>query len=297
MSRRILVRLSYEGTAYAGWQAQDNALAVQPVLERAIFGITGERLRVTGASRTDAGVHALSQAAHFDTASRVPAEKFALALNTRLPQDVRVTASREVPEGFHARFSAAGKVYAYVFSNAPASSALYGRFSAHCPVRLDEAAMDRAARALVGRHDFTAFQAAGGTAKTFVREMKAARVARRGNLVTFLIYGTGFLYNMVRICAGTLALVGQGKLPEDCFERAYATRSRLSLGYTAPAKGLTLVRVLYPGQEAQGEALAGMDALFGGADAAEFLPDGPELLPPKPLHLTEKPLDGEENLR
>ena len=210
---------------------------------------------------------------------------------------MRVTASREVPEGFHARFSAAGKVYAYVFSNAPASSALYGRFSAHCPVRLDEAAMDRAARALVGRHDFTAFQAAGGTAKTFVREMKAARVARRGNLVTFLIYGTGFLYNMVRICAGTLALVGQGKLPEDCFEQAYATRSRLSLGYTAPAKGLTLVRVLYPGQEAQGEALAGMDALFGGADAAEFLPDGPELLPPKPLDLTEKPLDGEENLR
>ena len=127
MSRRILLRLSYEGTAYAGWQAQDNALAVQPVLERAIFDITGERLRVTGASRTDAGVHALSQAAHFDTASRVPAEKFALALNTRLPQDVRVTASREVPEGFHARFSAAGKVYAYVFSNAPASSALYGR--------------------------------------------------------------------------------------------------------------------------------------------------------------------------
>ena len=102
--------------------------------------------------------------------------------------------------------------------------------------------------------------------------MKAARVARRGNLVTFLIYGTGFLYNMVRICAGTLALVGQGKLPEDCFEQAYATRS-------------------------QGEALAGMDALFGGADAAEFLPDGPELLPPKPLDLTEKPLDGEENLR
>ena len=247
MSRRILLRLSYEGTAYAGWQAQDNALAVQPVLERAIFDITGERLRVTGASRTDAGVHALSQAAPF--------------------------------------------------SNAPASSALYGRFSAHCPVRLDEAAMDRAARALVGRHDFTAFQAAGGTAKTFVREMKAARVARRGNLVTLLIYGTGFLYNMVRICAGTLALVGQGKLAEDCFAQAYATRSRLSLGYTAPAKGLTLVRVLYPGQEAQGEALAGMDALFGGADAAEFLPDGPELLPPKPLDLTEKPLDGEENLR
>ena len=122
-------------------------------------------------------------------------------------------------------------------------------------------------------------------------------MARRGNLVTFLIYGTGVLYNMVRICAGTLALVGQGKLAEDCFAQAYATRSRLSLGYTAPAKGLTLVRVLYPGQEAQGEALAGMDALFGGADAAEFRPDGPELLPPKPLELTEKPRDGEENLR
>ena len=105
----MLLRLSYEGTAYAGWQAQDNALAVQPVLERAIFGITGERLRVTGASRTDAGVHALSQAAHFDTASRVPAEKFALALNTRLPQDVRVTASREVPEGFHAALFRRGK--------------------------------------------------------------------------------------------------------------------------------------------------------------------------------------------
>jgi tRNA pseudouridine38-40 synthase len=297
VSRRILLRVAYDGTAYAGWQAQDNALAVQQVLEGALCRITGEAIRVTGASRTDAGVHALSQAVHFDTDGRIPAEKFALALNTRLPGDVRVTASREVPPGFHARFSACGKVYAYVFSNAPAASALYSRFSAHCPVPLDEAAMDRAAATLVGRHDFTAFQAAGGTAKSFVREMRAARVTRRGSLVCFLIYGTGFLYNMVRICAGTLALVGQGKLGEDAFLRAMDSGSRLDLGYTAPAKGLTLVRVLYPGQEAQGEALAAAGALFGGADAAEAMGDGPELLPPKPLDLTEKLLDGEPPLR
>ena len=292
MSRRILLRVSYDGTSYGGWQAQDNAPSVQRTLERALRIVTGEDLRLTGASRTDAGVHALSQAAHFDTDSRVPAEKFALALNTRLPQDVRVTASREAPPGLHARFSACGKVYLYSIVNAPVMSARLSRFAAHAAVPLDEEAMDRAARNLVGEHDFTAFQAAGGTAKTFTRHMLGARVVRRGPRVDFAIYGTGFLYNMVRICAGTLMQIGQGKLPEDAFLRAFASGSRLDLGPTAPAKGLTLLRVLYPGQEEQGRELLVSDDPW----QAEFLPDGPELLPPKPLDLTEKPLDGARRL-
>ena len=267
MTRRIALRISYDGTAYAGWQTQSNAVAVQQVIEKALSKLSGGPVGIIGASRTDAGVHAQGQVAHFDTETRIPAEKFSYALNTMLPEDIRIVESWEAAPDFHARFGTAGKVYAYTFYNAPHASAMLSRFSAHCPVELDVERMNRAAQDIVGVHDFSAFMASGGTSKTFEREMKAAQVCRAGNQVCFMVWGTGFLYNMVRITAGTLALIGQGKLPEDALARAIASHERLDLGYTAPAKGLTLMRVLYPGQDELAREILRQKLLFNAEKA------------------------------
>lgn len=243
--RRILLTVSYEGTAYSGWQYQDNAPSVQQALEEALEKALGTFTRVTGASRTDAGVHALGQRAHFDTCSTIPPEKYPFVLNRFLPPDIRVTAGIAVSPDFHARFSAAGKCYTYRIHNAPHASALYRNLTAHVPVHLDETAMNRAAQRLVGTHDFAAFAAAGGSAKTTVRTLDRISVARAGEEVTMVVHGNAFLYNMVRIIAGALIYIGQGKLPEDCLTQALQSGSRLDLGITAPACGLELTRVEY----------------------------------------------------
>ena len=244
-TRRILLTLSYDGTAYAGWQRQLNAVAVQQRVEEALLTLTGERLSVTGASRTDAGVHALGQRAHFDTGSHIPADRFPYAMNTCLPPDIRVLAGLEVDGRFHARFDAKGKQYAYRIHNAPHASALYRHLTAHVPVPLNAAAMRRALPTLVGRHDFAAFQASGGTAKTTVRMIESAELAQQDDELTLTIRGNAFLYNMVRIIAGTLVEIGKGKLGEDSFARALESGDRLALGPTAPACGLELTSVFY----------------------------------------------------
>ncbi len=267
MTRRIALLVSYDGTSYAGWQTQRNAVAVQQVIEEGLARLLGRRVPLTGASRTDAGVHAMGQVAHFDTEARIPAHKVSFALNTMLPDDIRVVESFEAPPDFHARFSAAGKVYAYTVVNAPHASAMLGRYSAHCPAALDVERMHRAAQSIVGAHDFSAFMASGGTSKTFVREMKAAQVCKAGDQVCFMVWGTGFLYNMVRILAGTLMLIGQGKLEQDALARAIASGDRLDLGFTAPARGLTLMRVLYPGQEELARAILRQKLLFNHENA------------------------------
>ncbi len=247
-ARRILLTISYDGTAYAGWQRQLNALAVQQVVERALAVLEGGPVGVIGASRTDAGVHALGQRAHFDTCGRIPAEKYPFALNTLLPRDVRVTAAREVPADFHARFCACGKEYTYCIHNAPHASALDRNRTAHVPTALDDAAMRMALPALIGTHDFAAFQAAGGTAKTTVRTLHAAALDRQDERITLTVSGNAFLYNMVRIIAGTLVEIGKGKLNADAFSVALRGGDRLALGPTAPPQGLTLVRVDYPAE-------------------------------------------------
>ena len=265
-TRRILLTISYDGTRYAGWQRQLNGLAVQQCVEDALFTLTGERITITGASRTDAGVHALGQCAHFDTASRIPADRFPYALNTCLPRDIRVLAGAQAAEGFHARFDAKGKQYAYRIHNAPHASALYRDMTVHVPVALNVAAMRQALPQLLGTHNFAAFQASGGTAKTTVRALYAATLTQSADAcaaagfkqsatsamqpddcgeLTLTVYGNAFLYNMVRIIAGTLIEIGKGKLPVSCFTQALATGNRLLLGPTAPACGLTLQRVFY----------------------------------------------------
>ena len=246
--KRILLTLEYDGTAYAGWQRQVNGLAVQQVLEEALASACGHPVTVTGASRTDAGVHALDQKAHFDTDCSIPPDKYSFVLNTMLPPDIRATDSREVPADFHARFLTSGKTYTYRIWNARHGSALRRNTHWHVPVPLAEAPVRRALEDLPGRHDFAAFQAAGGTAKTTVRTIHSADLVIRGSEWIITVSGDAFLYNMVRIIAGTAAEIGQGRLGPGAFNRAFETLDRLSLGMTAPAHGLELTRVYYPEQ-------------------------------------------------
>ncbi len=244
---RVLLTIEYDGTDYVGWQRQRNGVSVQQVLEEALSNALGQETRVVGASRTDAGVHALGQRAHFDTSGAIPIDKYPLALNALLPSDVRVTQAVQVHDDFHARFDARGKAYTYRICNRRHAGALTARYSAHVPVPLDVELMQHAAARLVGRHDFRAFSAAGGSAKTFVRELQTVSVTRSGDMIVITVRGTAFLYNMVRIIAGTLVDIGKGKRPVDVVSEALVTGNRLVLGPTAPAHGLELTRVFYEG--------------------------------------------------
>lgn len=243
--RRILLTIEYDGTNYSGWQRQYNGLAVQQVVEEALTRACGEPITVTGASRTDAGVHALGQACHFDTHSRIPPEKYPFVLNTMLPLDIRVHTGREVPFAFHARFMTGCKRYTYRILNSRHGSAIRRNTHVHVPVPLDLESMRRAAHTLLGQHDFAAFQASGGTAKTTVRTMHSVTLERYGDEIVFTIEGDAFLYNMVRIIAGTLIEIGQHRRGEDAFLRAFDTQDRLTLGVTAPPHGLELTHIYY----------------------------------------------------
>lgn len=247
--RRFVLVCEYDGTAYCGWQRQINGPSVQQVLEEALARLTGGPVAVTGSSRTDAGVHALGLCAHFDSATRIPPDKLAFALNTMLPPDIRIRESGLAPDGFHARYSACGKVYRYAFFNSRHDCAIGRQYAAHVPLPMDEGLMHEEAQALRGTHDFAAFAASGSVAASTVRTIYRAQVRRDGDQVTLCVLGDGFLYNMVRIIAGTLMEVGTGKRAPGAIARAIATGDRLALGQTAPAKGLMLMHVLYGGDE------------------------------------------------
>ena len=247
--KRFRLTVEYDGTDYCGWQRQLNGPSVQQTLEEALCRLTGETIAVSGSSRTDAGVHACGLAAHFDSATRIPPEKIAFALNTMLPPDIRIRESTPAPEGFHARYSAAGKVYRYSFYNSRHDCAVGRQFTAHVPLPLDENLMHEEALSLLGTHDFAAFAASGSVVKSTVRTIYRVQVKRSGDLVTLTVLGDGFLYNMVRIIAGTLMEVGTGKRAPGAIREAIETGNRLALGQTAPAKGLTLMRALYEGEE------------------------------------------------
>ena len=246
---RFYLIVEYDGTDYCGWQRQQNGPSVQQVLEETLSRLTGEEIAVTGSSRTDAGVHAMGLCAHFDSATRIPPEKIAFALNTMLPPDIRIRESGRAKEGFHARYAACGKVYRYRFFNSRHDCAIGRQYAAHVPLALDVELMNREAQALIGTHDFAAFAASGSVVKSTVRTIYRAQVTRCGDEVTLLVLGDGFLYNMVRIIAGTLMEVGTLKREPGAIAKAIETGDRLALGQTAPSKGLTLMRVLYGGDE------------------------------------------------
>jgi len=189
------------------------------------------------------------QMVHFDTVSSIPPDKYPFVLNNLLPADIRVQASREVPAGFHARFLTSGKTYTYRILNNRHGSALLRATRWHVPVPLDFPSMREALSFLPGTHDFAAFQAAGGTARTTLRTIDRAELSSRDAEITLTVSGNAFLYNMVRIIAGTLSEIGTGKRPPSCIREAVETGSRLCLGMTAPACGLMLERVLYEGDE------------------------------------------------
>ncbi len=243
--KRILLTDEYDGTAYAGWQRQQNALSVQQVLEEKLALACGRPVTVTGSSRTDAGVHALDQRVHFDTDCTVPPDKYPFVLNNLLPPDIRVTAGREVPPGFHARFLTSGKIYTYRILNRRHGSALRRNTHWHVPVPLDPAPVREALLALPGAHDFAAFQAAGGTARTTRRTLSRAELTLREDEWILTVAGNAFLYNMVRIIAGTLFEIGKGKLDVRCITEALETGRRQLLGPTAPGIGLMLMNVEY----------------------------------------------------
>jgi tRNA pseudouridine38-40 synthase len=207
--------------------------------------MTGEDGPIRGASRTDAGVHALGQVAHLTTASSIPARRFAPGLTTLAGPDVAVVESEEVSLDFSARYDARGKTYRYLIWNRRASSPLMRRMVWHLRAPLDVEAMRRAALHLTGEHDFAAFRAADCDAPTTIRLMRRIEVDRDGDLVTFTIEGTAFLQHMVRIMVGTLAKVGTGKLDPDEVARIRDSRDRRLAGRTAPAEGLCLVTVHY----------------------------------------------------
>ena len=245
----IRLTLEYDGTGYAGWQRQDNAMAVQQRVEEAVAAVTGERAGVVAAGRTDAGVHALGQVCHFHTGSAIPPERTAFALNTHLPPDIRVTESRQVHDAFHARYDARSKHYRYTLFVRPVAPALERCRVWHIPVPLDTTAMARSAAHFLGEHDFSAFMDSGSHVKSAVRTLARADVAARGNYITIDFEGTGFLYRMVRIMAGTLVEVGQSKRDADSIPELLRDGDRRQAGVTAPAHGLCLMRVYYDGDE------------------------------------------------
>ncbi|HHW00721.1 MAG TPA: tRNA pseudouridine(38-40) synthase TruA [Clostridiaceae bacterium] len=244
--RNIKLIIEYDGTSYHGWQSQNNAVAVQDVIEKALLKLTGEKCSIIGSGRTDAGVHALGQVANFVTNSNIPPEKFSYALNNILPDDIVIRNSEEVPLNFHARFSATGKKYRYVIYNSRQRSALHRNRAYFVPYPLDFHSMEKAIGYFVGTHDFTAFKAADSGVKTNVRTITGTWLKKDDEIITFEIAGNGFLYNMVRIIVGTLVEVGIGKLSADDIPYIIESRDRRKAGRTAPPHGLYLMEVYYP---------------------------------------------------
>jgi len=243
----ILLTISYDGTNYAGWQRQENAVAVQQVLEEALSTLLNRSISISGASRTDAGVHALGQCASFRAPDlRVPLDKLPVVLNGLLPPDISVTAAKIVSSDFSPRFGALHKTYTYTIYNAAHPNPLLSRYSAFVPQKLDIEKMQQAAVSFVGKHDFAAFCATGSSAKTTVREIYSCTVDDVDNLIKITICGNAFLYNMVRIIAGTLVYTGLGKIHYCEIPNIIALKNRKLAGKTMPPQGLTLIEITYP---------------------------------------------------
>ena len=243
--RRIRLTIAYDGTDYCGWQKQDGAPSVQETVEDAIRKLTGEPAEVIGASRTDAGVHALGQTAVFDTESPVPADRFVPALNSFLPDDIRITESEEVPESFHPRFDAHRKRYEYRIFIGNVCPPMRFRYVHHLREVPDVTAMQEAASYIVGTHDFTSFCAAGAQVKTKVRTVTSIQVEKAGDEIVIAVEGDGFLYNMIRIIAGTLVNAGLGRTKPAEIPGIITGMDRSLAGPTLPAKGLCLCKIWY----------------------------------------------------
>lgn len=243
--KRVKLVVAYDGTNYHGWQVQDNGITIEEVLNRTISELVQEDIKVIGASRTDAGVHACGNVAVFDTESRIPGDKFSFALNQRLPEDIRIQESCEVDADFHPRYADTVKTYEYNILNRRFELPSKRLYAAFCYYPMDIERMNQAAAYLVGEHDFKSFCSAGAQVQTTVRTIYAVNVTKDDDMVHIRITGNGFLYNMVRIIAGTLMQVGTGLMEPEQVEEILEARDRSKAGPTAVAKGLTLVEIRY----------------------------------------------------
>ena len=243
--KRIKLTVAYDGTDYCGWQIQKNGVTVEEVLNRALSRLTGEKITVIGASRTDAGVHARGNVAVFDTDTRIPAERIAYAVNALLPEDVVVVRSEEVPAGWHPRKCVSVKTYEYRILNREFPDPVRRRDTYFVSFPLDLDRMRQAAGYLKGTHDFKSFCSAQTSVEDTVRTIYSLDVEKAGDLFTVRVRGNGFLYNMVRIIAGTLAGVGRGYFEPEEVERMLEEKDRTKAGVTAPPQGLTLVGIEY----------------------------------------------------
>jgi tRNA pseudouridine38-40 synthase len=244
--RTLKLVLEYDGFDYCGWQVQVEAPTLQGTIEAALEKILGGRVRIHGAGRTDAKVHALGQVASFRCLSEIPTTALQRALNSFLPRDVVVLDVQDAPADFHARFSALGKVYAYRILNRPMRAPLRLRYAWHIPQMLDLAAVAQAGACLQGTHDFRSFQATGSAVKTTERTLMELTVTREADEIVISCTANGFLRHMVRNIVGTLVEVGRGARPPADVKRILAGRDRQLAGATAPPQGLYLVQVIYP---------------------------------------------------
>ena len=244
--RRIKLIVAYDGTNYCGWQVQPNGITVQEVLNQALSDLFAKKIACIGASRTDAGVHALGNVAVFDTDARMPADRIAFALNTRLPADIRIQGSSEVPPDFHPRFTATVKTYEYRILNRTFADPTRRLNSYFWYGPLDVDAMRQAASYLVGTHDFKSFCGNNKMKKSTVRTIYDITIAEEEGYLRMTFHGNGFLQNMVRILTGTLLEVGKGDYPPEKVKEILAAKDRKTAGATARPEGLTLVQIRYP---------------------------------------------------
>lgn len=240
--RNLKLTLCYDGTNYHGWQIQPGLKTVQGEVTRAIKEIFKEDAAVYGSSRTDAGVHAKEYVCNFKTSGRIPENKVPSALNTKLPCDIRVLSCSEESDGFHARKSAKNKTYRYVVTDK--YDVFTRNYRWYFPFKLDFEKMQKEAESYVGTHDFTGFMSSGGTFDTTVKTINFVNLKNEDGLITIDINGNGFLYNMVRIMAGTLVCIGAGRINESLSD-IINLRDRKKGGITAPAHGLSLIKVNY----------------------------------------------------
>ncbi len=242
---RIKMIIEYDGGDYHGFQRQDNAHTVQAELEKQILRLSGEAVTVAAASRTDAGVHARGQVIAFDTAARIPPDRWYLALNSFLPEDIRALSSVEANPDFNPQFEAIRKSYAYCLYRQKPGAPFYRRYALCNTEKLDLNVMRRACRFITGHHNFKAFCASGSTSKTFERTVFTCGLTEDGPMLRLNIEGNGFLYNMVRIIMGTLLEVGRHRLPADAIPGIIEARDRTRAGPTVPPQGLYLMKVEY----------------------------------------------------
>lgn len=243
--KNIKLTIEYDGSRFSGWQRQKNGISIEETIDTAIKKLTNEEIKLYGSSRTDAGVHARGQVANFKTNSIIPPSRYPAALNGMLPDDIVIIDSEEVPLEFHSRYHSKGKAYSYSMLNRKVRPAFMNEYLAHVPYVLNFEIMNEASKAFLGTHDFAAFKSKGGSVKTSVRTINTLELIKEGPLITLYIDGDAFLYNMVRIIAGTLIDVGRGRIPYDSIGDIILSKDRTKAGKTAPACGLCLERIYY----------------------------------------------------